>query len=722
MIAALPLLLLPFPAQDGPLPAVPVAADDVEITASCRIRLAGGVLADDERDGVLRITADDVTVDLAGAHLRGAEPGVDPDAYEGVGIWITGDRVTLKNARVSGYRCAIRVSGATGVVLAGCDVSDNRRQRLRSTPEAEDPADWLRPHANDQDEWMELYGAAIWAEDCGELVVRDCRARDGQNGLVLVRSNDSQVYDNDLSFLSGWGVALWRSSRNLISRNALDFCVRGYSHGVYNRGQDAAGILCFEQSSDNEFVENSATHGGDGFFGFAGKEALGEMPPPSADFDYAGRGCNGNVLYKNDLSYAAAHGIEMTFSFDNWFRSNRLVENAICGIWAGYARDTWILDNDLERNGDAGYGLERGGVNAEHAQGLQVRDNRFRGNACGVHLWWDEDAQLRDLPWMRANGMACGDNQVGGNAFAGDAVGVHLRACPSVVGENRFEDVERELVVEGEPPEDGPILAIEIDVALPSPEILGETHPVGARAHLRGREHIVMTAWGPYDHEGMHARRLPTDDARVHRWEILGGANAKRAAELEGCQATAVADGGSMIFEARSNRPGGVARYAAWFEHEATGDRVEITGTIVASPWEVTSFAWTADPREDADAWRAEAGKGVAWTAPRLDLAFGTGGPAAVGAPADVGADRFGTLATTKVTLPAGRWRVRTTSDDGIRVWVDGDLVIDDWTWHAPKRADAEVLIERPQEVELRVEHFELDGLAVLQVALEPAP
>ena len=70
--------------------------------------------------------------------------------------------------------------------------------------------------------------------------------------------------------------------------------------------------------------------------------------------------------------------------------------------------------------------------------------------------------------------------------------------------------------------------------------------------------------------------------------------------------------------------------------------------------------------------------------------------------------------------LPAGRWRLKTESDDGIRVSVDGAVVLEDWTWHAPKRADAEFAVEEARAVELLVEHFELDGYAVLAVALEP--
>ncbi len=97
------------------------------------------------------------------------------------------------------------------------------------------------------------------------MTVRRVKVWRGQNGVVLDHVLKCQVYDCDCSFLSGWGVALWRSNGNVVARNALDFCVRGYSHGVYNRGQDSAGILCFEQSCDNIIAYNSATHCGDGF-------------------------------------------------------------------------------------------------------------------------------------------------------------------------------------------------------------------------------------------------------------------------------------------------------------------------------------------------------------------------------------------------------------------------------------------------------------------------
>src|SRR6185436_19723519 len=165
-----------------------------------------------------------------------------------IGIRIDGHKnITIKNATVSGFKVGIAASGCPGLTVDTADLSNNYHQRLKSTPQAEDGSDWLFPHNNDKDEWMTRHGAGLAVKSADKVTLRNITMRQGQNGIILDRVTDSKVYDNDCSFLSGWGLAMWRSNRNLISRNAFDFCVRGYSHNVYNRGQDSAGILMFEQ-------------------------------------------------------------------------------------------------------------------------------------------------------------------------------------------------------------------------------------------------------------------------------------------------------------------------------------------------------------------------------------------------------------------------------------------------------------------------------------------
>jgi len=747
LAAAVPcvLALLAAPTGGDGLSDVVVERDDVVVTRSCRLVVPEGrVVEDADGDGVVHVRAHGVRVVFApGAVLRGAPRGTAPDALAGTGIRVDGWRdVVVEGARIEGFAVGLHATRADGLRVRGARVAHGLRQRLRSTPEAaDDGADWLDPHDNEDGRWRRRYGAALCVEDARGVEVSGCRAREVQNGLILDRVEDARVFDNDFSFLSGWGVAMWRSGGNVLDHNALDFCVRGYSHGVYNRGQDSAGLLMFEQCSDNVVAHNSITHGGDGVFAFAGREALGERG--AADLDREGLGDDRNAFLANDLSYAAAHGLELTFSFDNVVADNRVAGNAICGVWGGYSRRTVIADNRFVANGDAGYGLERGGVNVEHGAGNVIVGNVFEDNACDVHLWWDEDEAIARLPWARANGVASRDELVVANVLSAP-VAVQLRATEGAVvaGNTRPPGARvfvepgdvapgRRPVVGGEPATE--VLAT-VDAACARVEaarhaarevVSGSRPVVGARARLAGREHIVMTEWGPWDHASPLLRRVATDPGR-HVWELAGVPpdvpvvleGEGLALEREGDRVTiAAGDGARGLFPYRVACPG-------------LEVPLEARGAVAALRWEVVSFATPRDPREDPEAFARRAAAPSAGTAtlPRLHLPYGTGGPGALAALEDAWrdgtdpppADHFGTRARTRVPLRPGAWRITTVSDDGIRVRVDGETVIDDWTHHAPRARDAVVTLDAPREVEILVEHFELDGYAWLSVGIEP--
>ena len=71
--------------------------------------------------------------------------------------------------------------------------------------------------------------------------------------------------------------------------------------------------------------------------------------------------------------------------------------------------------------------------------------------------------------------------------------------------------------------------------------------------------------------------------------------------------------------------------------------------------------------------------------------------------------------------LPAGRYEIRTVSDDGVRVRVDGKVVQEDWTHHGPTEHKTVVTLAAGEH-EFVVEHFELTGYAVLTFDLRPLP
>ena len=708
---------LPFLAQEpSALPILELTADDTIVRESARIVIPPGtVLRDVAGDGVIQVAADDVRLVFEpGSVLDGAAPGALPDSFSGVGVRVAGHRgVRLEGLVVRGYKVGVWATEAPRLLLDRVNASDNFAQRLRSTPErCDDGADWLACHDNDANEWLNRYGAGLYVERSSGVVVRSCRVRRTQNGLLLDEVEAAEVYDNDFSFLSGWGLGLWRSSDNVISRNAFDFCIRGYSHGVYNRGQDSAGILVFEQCSRNVFAYNSATHGGDGVFGFAGSEALGQREALPRGFDATRKGNNDNLFLGNDFSYAAAHGLEMTFSFGNVVEQNRFAGNAICGIWGGYSRGMLIRGNTFSENGDAGYGAERGGVNIEHSFENWIVGNAFERNACGVHLWWDEDPGLLETPWAQVNETGCAENAVFQNSFAGDAVALELRACKPVVATgNEFVGVGVELQAGAGATVDGPLP--QLSAALTDVEVPGRSQPVGARAALRGREQIVMGEWGPWDHESPFVQLLERAPGR-HVYALHG--HEASEASLEGSGVTLeVTPGVPTRATVRAAGPG-------LFAYELRVGEQLRREVIQQLRWEVSCFALMSDPREDEAAWRAASARVVPEVRAELDLPFAAGGPRDLGFDPDsgLGRDHFGVLARTTAPLPAGRYRIRCLSDDGVRVWVDDALLIDNWTWHAPTEDLAEFELDEAREVRLRVEHFELDGYSVLQVALEP--
>ncbi len=699
-------------------PVITIDRDNVQISESCLVRVADTPLVDADQNGVVHIVGDNITIDFLDP-LHGASPGTRPDAYEGTGIVITGTNVTCSGVQVSGYRIGIYAHNADGLKLQDCVLSDNFRQHLNSTTQQEDSSDWLWPHDNDQNEWMTKYGAGIYVEDSDDVIIRNNIVRKGQNGIILDSVNKSEVYDNDSSFLSGWGLALWRCSNNIISCNAFDFCVRGYSHGVYNRGQDSAGILMFEQCRKNIISHNSVTHGGDGFFGFSGKEALGDVDSPEDIEWYRQRGHYGNMLIGNDFSYAAAHGIELTFGFFNSIFSNRIVENAICGIWAGYSKESNIADNKIQGNGDMGYGLERGGINIEHGRKNIIHFNRFSDNACGVHLWWDEDQHLQELPWVKSNGAECDRNIIANNLFKDDELAIHLRDTggETEIYLNLMKGVNEEIRMEGD-------CLIKDSRTVPRTftppiySIVGSASPIGKRKHLRGRQNIIMTEWGPYDWESPYLH-LSETTTNMHAYRFLGGTKLPPTEniDVEG-NVTVSADGTELTVQ--SDKPGAVTPYRiAVPVGKQMLTRQEVF--VDAKWWEIQVFSYKTDPREDVETWRMEAGDDPYTMHDReLNLRYGMGSLDDIKhLPTALPRDHFGTFATTTLSFPQGSWRIRTVSDDGIRVWLNDKVVIEDWTWHAAREHIYDFALKETQDINIRVEHFELDGAAILRLDIE---
>jgi parallel beta-helix repeat protein len=608
-------------------------------------------------DAAITIGGTGVTIDLRGVTLVGTDTLLPPDAAVGVGIRILrGSRVTVVGGRLRGYRIAIDVAYSTDITLTGQDLSDNWRPRLWSGTAHESLADWLSFHKNEQDEWRR-YGAAIYMDSVVGGTVRDLTVTRGMNGVLLTRTHRLSLIGNTIRWNSGVGIGLYRSSDNVILHNRVDFNVRGYSHGVYRRGQDSAALLLYEQSCRNVVAYNSMTHSGDGLFLWAGQSTM----------DSGWGGANDNLFFGNDFSHAPTNAMEATFS-RNVFVANR-AHQSDHGLWGGYSFGSTIAYNDFADN--------RIGVAIEHGQDNTIVGNRFDRDSTGVHLWWTAQPPS-EWGYPRYRDTRSRTVQLRNNQFIGTRVAL------------RASDTQQ--------------LSWSGNAVTPSDSILvlrGDT----AGADLGG---VTMASPSRPVRDAARCRVPPVFRPEVARWRPTPRRDPRWAFCSDplphGRQHIRMGAFGPLRPDEPDDRPA---------THPLS--------------WEVRVTVWdsTSDPRRDTTATQGRPTL-FARTVPALDAVWFRPPPAAPSggtAPQlthpllGVPPERWALVGTSTVDIPADREvELIAISDDGIRVWIDDRLAIDDWVPHESRVHRVRMSAGRRH---LRVAYYQVNGWTELQLRLE---
>lgn len=701
---------------------VPLRAGMV-ITESVRIapgtyRIAANASTD---SALIIIRGDGITVDFALARLEGSDVAADPDMAKGVAIRIEGGRdVTLKNATIRGYRFAVLARGTRGLTLEGNDFSHTWKPRLFSQVGHESLVDWMSFHQNDSREWMR-FGAAIYLEDVTGGVIRGNRAAQGMNALLMTRTDSVMVRDNVLTHNSALGIGMYRSSDNTIVRNRLDYNVRGYSHGWYRRGQDSAALLMYEQSMRNVVAWNSATHSGDGLFLWAGQHTM----------DTGQGGANDNYFFHNDFSFAPTNGMEATFS-RNRFVAN-IVEGNDHGLWGGYSYESEVVGNCFSRN--------RVGIAIEHGQDNTIRANEFRADTTAIYLWANP-IEPSDWGYPKFRDTDSRDYAINGNRFV--ANGTVWR----VLQTSGLDTAANQTVSRLEATDEAPTRASASNFSSTDQTACDPRQLLGARyAELaptvpgvdqslpasgsprRERSSIIVDEWGPFDYRS--PKLWPTDTMRdAVRLRTVGPAGRWRVVARDGVEsisATRGRIGDTLTVIPFGNNQGdwdltleyiGLETVSPRGVRSAAGVPVRFGfGRHVPTvDWNVRFFTWTdtlLDPHrgegnlatilaQQPVLERRESRLDYQWYRPRL---------------APLPQDRWALEATGMVNLPAGEHSLRTISDDAVRVWIDGRLVIDrtvpggSEVHYAPITAGAH---------ELRVAFYQLTGWTELRVDIVP--
>ena len=165
-----------------------------------------------------------------------------------------------------------------------------------------------------------------------------------------------------------------------------------------------------------------------------------------------------------------------------------------------------------------------------------------------------------------------------------------------------------------------------------------------------------------------------------------------------------------------------VARAVTAGEHEVVVEYYENGGTAVAQ------VEWSSTVGPTATTSAATTGTGltgryyagtdfadlkVTRLDPTVDFAWGGGTP-----DGRLGSDRFSARWTGQVQPRYSEaYTFATITDDGVRLWIDGRLVIDNWTDHAPMENRGTIALVAGKRYDIRLEFYERAGDATARLA-----
>jgi parallel beta-helix repeat protein len=678
---------------------------------------------DDPGKGVIVISGKHIVVDFNGAVLQGSPDDTRPDAFYGVALYIKeGTDVTIKNARIRGYKIAMLGRDAQRLTIENCDLSNNFRQHLNSDRFREDLSDWQSYHNNEKDQWMR-FGAGIYLRDCDSITIKDNVITQGQCGLMMTHCNRGLVYNNNFSFNSGIGIGMYRSSYNRVMNNKLDWNIRGFSDGYYYRGQDAAAILVYEQSSHNVFAYNSATHSGDGFFLWAGNSTL----------ETGEGGCNDNLIYGNDFSFAPTNGVETTFSRNKII--NNKIEGCDNGIWAGYSYQSLIQGN-LFKDNNTGIAIEQG-------QDNRITGNIFSGGRMGIHLWatpgrrmegqYDAKRDVRSMNYVLENNSFSSlgtvfafshsrNIRVQNNLVAHSAELLQLDSSVEniYIKRNGGEIKLKKGLSETDEPAPGKIEGAR-DAMLPA-------------GHLQGRKYMMITPWGPYDFRSPILWWTKTDASGRMYFDILGPEGRWKIKEATGAENLSAASGtvpGALSFDKKGNEPVAVeleytgAEVTSPFGKKFPAGSPYVFGyrkAFLPQSWKVQLFSFGAadNPVRHPDAFS----KMIHTSAPIMETTvpalnndyWSTQGK-------KVPPRHTAMVASSTINFPQGKYIIGTSASEMVRVYIDDKRVIDAWdaskiVYDADYHHEATLSLKGQHTI--RVEQAQLGGYGMLYLTITP--
>jgi parallel beta-helix repeat protein len=343
----------------GAAPCIRPTRSGTQVQGEVRVCPGRYRIADKNEQGVIIAASSGTRIDLTGVVIESGDSV--PSRYVGVGISSRGvDAVTILGGAIHGYRYGVRLEGGRSHRVTGADVSGSRDQGVRSTPAHPDSADQLDLIRSDT---FERYGGGILLQRTSGTTVTGITARGAQNGIALLEVRDSYIADNDVATNNGWGIQLWRSSRNLIVRNRADHTRRCEAQ-VPAADCGAAAVLLRDASDSNTIVDNDLTASSLGLL-LAGERRTAR---PSV----------GNLVYRNDASSALRTAFASAYGWSNTFLENR-ADSAAVGFRLDHSGGSTLRANTI-------IGARTAGIVSTHGSDNAIVANVLIGGTVGIQV------------------------------------------------------------------------------------------------------------------------------------------------------------------------------------------------------------------------------------------------------------------------------------------------------------------------------------------------
>jgi parallel beta-helix repeat protein len=383
-----------LPVEGRAAPCIRPSRAGTQVQGEVRVCPGRYRIADPSERGVIVAASSGTRIDLTGVVLESGDSV--PARFTGIGVVSKDvDGVSILGGTIRGYRIGLRLEGGEGHRVRGTEVSGSRMAALRSNATRPDTADRLDPFRL----------AAFTDAGAGLVLVRTAgasvtgvTARAAQHGIGLIDVRESYLADNEVTGNSGWGISLWRSSRNVLVRNRLQRTVRCAPPTV---DCNAAAILLREGSDSNTIAENDLTASS------TGVRITGQSPltrPSVGNFvlrnDASGSGVafaaghTWNVTFLENRGDSAAYGFRLDHLNGSVVRGNTVIGSRIAAIALEHTSDNTLEANVL-LGGRVGIMVTAPVRGAPPSRGHRIDDNVVGGVEQGILLQGTTGSRVR---------------------------------------------------------------------------------------------------------------------------------------------------------------------------------------------------------------------------------------------------------------------------------------------------------------------------------------